>query len=498
MRYSMHPGVLTVALMSTTVLAAVPHQSIQPPPVDSIRVDRVEPGDKPALKVMYRARQLDAYSLGIQAYVYGWPAVENYRVCSRMLDPDFRHHAALNSFRHEPTPADDQYRLFVTPNGDLLYSEACLDLSQEPVILHVPDTQGMRYWTAQVTDGYTETVANISKRSVGNGPGDYALVGPGWKGTLPKGVTAVPVDTNSGFILVRTFFEDQDDLAQRTRVVQQQFSLKPLSVFVGKKDWKAPELPADDPRRKVPVEQQELSTSLEFFRVLNQAMAAAGPRPGEEALWAQLRRIGIGPGLEFDPEKLDTATREALQRAITDGWQLVQDRSATARTKLVNGWGVPQLGQPVGAFGYDYLQRAGVGHRGIYSNTADEYAAMAGIADTDGQPLNGNNHYVLHFDKGAFPAVQAYWGLTIYRLPERLFYPNPTGRWTVNSVDKSLKYNDDGSLDVYIQRQAPQGQEANWLPSPDGPFQLILRAYRATDPGIFNGDWAPPAIRRVN
>ncbi|BAN48672.1 DUF1254 domain-containing protein [Metapseudomonas resinovorans] len=477
--------------------AEQPHP-IQPPPVELIRADRVEPGERPAQKVLYRARQLDAYSIGVQAYVYGWPAVENYRVCSRLLDPAFRHHAPLNSFRHETGPADDQYKLFVTPNGDLLYSQACLDLSQEPLVLHVPDTGDMRYWTAQVTDAYTETVANISKRSVGNRAGDYALVGPGWKGELPKGVTAVPVATHTGFILLRTFFEDRQDLEKRTRVVQRQFTLEPLSAYVSGKDWKAPELPADDRRRAVPADEQALSTSLEFFRILNRAMADAGPRPGEEALWAMFRRIGVGPGLPFDPEKLDSATREALQKAVADGWQLVQDRSATARTKVVNGWGVPQPDQPVGAFGYDYLQRAGLAHRGIYSNTADEYAAMAGIADTEARPLDGNQRYVLHFAKGDFPKVEAYWGLTIYRLPERLFYPNPASRWTLNSVDKGLQYNPDGSLDVLIQREAPAGREANWLPSPDGPFQLIVRAYRAEDPAIFVGDWAPPAIRRID
>ncbi|WP_394562092.1 DUF1254 domain-containing protein [Aquipseudomonas alcaligenes] len=491
-----HSAIALLGMAILPVIAA--EQSIQPPAVHSIRADRVEPSDRPALKVLYRARQLDAYSVGVQAYVYGWPAVENYRVCSRLLDPQFRHHAPLNSFRHEEAAADDQYKLFVTPNGDLLYSQACLDLSQEPVVLHVPDTGDMRYWTAQVTDAYTETVANISKRSVGNGAGDYALVGPGWKGELPKGVTAVPLDTHTGFILLRTFFEDQDDLHKRTRVVQQQFSLKPLSAYVAGESWTAPELPADDRRRAVPGDEQALSTSLEFFRILNRAMADAGPRPGEEALWAMFRRIGVGPGLDFEPAKLDTATREALQKAVADGWQLVQDRSATARTKLVNGWGLPQLEQPVGAFGYDYLQRAGLAHRGIYSNTADEYAAMAGIADTEGRPLDGKQRYVMHFAKGDFPKVQAYWGLTIYQLPQRLFYPNPVSRWTVNSVDKSLQYNADGSLDILIQPEAPQGREANWLPSPNGPFQLIFRAYRAEDPAIFIGDWAPPAIRRID
>ncbi|MNE75739.1 hypothetical protein D3C80_1719240 [compost metagenome] len=105
---------------------------------------------------------------------------------------------------------------------------------------------------------------------------------------------------------------------------------------------------------------------------------------------------------------------------------------------------------------------------------------------------------MLHFAKGDFPKVQAYWGMTIYQLPQRLLYPNPVSRWTVNSIDHDLQYNRDGSLDIYIQREAPAGREANWLPSPDGPFQLIFRAYRAEDPAIFRGDWAPPAIRRVD
>ncbi|MFR0693557.1 DUF1254 domain-containing protein [Enterobacterales bacterium AE_CKDN230030158-1A_HGKHYDSX7] len=488
-------ALLGIAYMAS---AAEPAPPIQPPTVSSIRVDRAEPSDKPAYKALYRARVLDAYSIGVQAYVYGWPAVENYRVCSRLLDPKYRQHAPLNSLRHETAPADEHYDLFVTPNADLLYSEACLDLSSEPLVLHVPDTQDMRYWTAQITDAYTETVANISKRSVANGPGDYALVGPGWKGKLPKGVTAVPVDTNTGFLLLRTFFEDKADLQKRTRVVQQQYSLKPLSAFLSGQPWQAPELPADDRRRALLGDQQELSSSLNFFQVLNQAMAAAGPRAGEQALWAMFRRIGVGPGLQFDPSKLDSATREGLEKALVDGWQLVQDRSMTARTKLVNGWGVPQLEQPVGAFGYDYLQRAGVAHRGIYSNTSDEYAAMAGVLDTEGRPLDGRQRYVLHFAKDAFPNVGAYWGLTIYRLPERLLYPNAVSRWTINSIDKGLQYNPDGTLDIYIQREAPAGREANWLPSPEGGFQLIFRAYRAQDPAIFQGDWAPPAIRRID
>ena len=47
-----------------------------------------------------------------------------------------------------------------------------------------------------------------------------------------------------------------------------------------------------------------------------------------------------------------------------------------------------------------------------------------------------------------------------------------------------LKYNADGSLDVYIQRRDPgERKRANWLSAPasDGPFLLSMRLYWPQD-----------------
>lgn len=249
------PGGMTlVAFVMFGVVAAqaaektwAPSNSILEPPVTSLRVDRAEPGNSPAEKALYHARYLDAYTLGVQAYAFGWAPVESYRVCSLMYDPAYRHHAAPNTFRHEPVPADDKYTQFVTPNADLLYSTACLNLKKEPIILHVPNTQGLRYWTAQILDGYTETIANVSNRSVGSGPGDYMLVGPDFKGTLPTGVVRLDMPVNTGFILLRTFFEDKEDMQKRTRVVQQDFTLTPLSAYLSGQLATPEPVPASDP-----------------------------------------------------------------------------------------------------------------------------------------------------------------------------------------------------------------------------------------------------------
>jgi hypothetical protein len=258
-------------------------------------------------------------------------------------------------------------------------------------------------------------------------------------------------------------------------------------------------IPASDPRRQVPKTEEGISESLVFFKILNQSLTEAGPRPGEEGLIGLFKRIGIGPGVTFDPDKLDAAMREGLTKAIEDGWKLVRARSATSRTKIVNAWAVATPDSPTGAWGLDTLQRAGLAHRGIYSNTSAEYAIIAATSDADGQPLTGDRKYVISMKKEDFPKVNAYWGVTIYKLPERLFFPNAVQRWMVNSLDKAVKYNADGSLDIQIQKDSPgKDKEANWLPTPEGPFQLVFRMYGPTDPKIFFGEYAPGPVRRVN
>ncbi|NLU68781.1 DUF1254 domain-containing protein [Streptomyces sp. HNM0574] len=472
-------------------------RSIATPPARFIRADRVERDDSPLSDTLYEARVLDAYTIGVQAYVYGWPAVHNWRIRACLLDPDFPQHAPLGTFLHEPLPADHRYRLFVTPNADLLYSEAFLDLRDEPTVLHVPDTGGMRYWAAQVLDSFTDTAANISSRSAGSGPGDYALVAPGWDGVLPPGVTEVRVPTRTCFILLRTLFETEADLPA-TRKIQQGFTLTPLSHFLAATAYEPPVVPADDPRRDVIRDETGLSTSLSYFTVLNRALDEGGMRPAEDGLRHLFARIGVGPGHTFVPDTLDSATREGLTRAVADGWKLVQARSATARTTFRNGWVLPDPIAQTGSYGHDYLQRAGVAHRGIYANTAEEYAAMPAVLDSAGRPLNGDATYTIHMDADQLPKVDSYWSITIYTLPDRALPDHASGRTTVNSQQPDLTYQEDGSLDIFIQADDPgPGHHSNWLPCVPGPFQLILRAYGPIDPAIHHGAWPPPAIERT-
>jgi hypothetical protein len=114
--------------------------------------------------------------------------------------------------------------------------------------------------------------------------------------------------------------------------------------------------------------------------------------------------------------------------------------------------------------------------------------------DGAGHTLSGAHDYVLHFPPGGLPPAEAFWSLTMADAKER-FVDNPLGRYMVN--DRSgLVPNPDGSVDIVIGRTAPAGRESNWLPAPEGPFRLWLRAY-VPGPTLLDRTYTVPPVVEV-
>jgi hypothetical protein len=110
------------------------------------------------------------------------------------------------------------------------------------------------------------------------------------------------------------------------------------------------------------------------------------------------------------------------------------------------------------------------------------------FTDADGAPLDGAHDYVLHFDEQELPPVDAFWSITMYD-QDGFQVTNPLGRFALGDRDP-LRYNADGSLDLLIQHQSPGAEdEANWLPSAPGPFDLTMRLYLPR-PEALNGQWS--------
>jgi hypothetical protein len=134
---------------------------------------------------------------------------------------------------------------------------------------------------------------------------------------------------------------------------------------------------------------------------------------------------------------------------------------------------------------------------GIYGNTAAEALYPGMLNDSSGAPLTGENKYTVKFASGQLPPVNAFWSLTMYELPQSLLVANPMNRYLINSeMLPSLLRDTDGGYTFYIQNESPGiDKEANWLPAPKGPFQMVLRLYWPK-PDALNGSWkAPQAVK---
>jgi len=150
----------------------------------------------------------------------------------------------------------------------------------------------------------------------------------------------------------------------------------------------------------------------------------------------------------------------------------------------------------MGVYGNYYLKRAIVALVGLGANQPQDAIYPLNMVDAEGKPMDGANKYVLHFEQAELPPVNAFWSVTMYDA-EGFQVANTLERFAIGDRD-TLKYNGDGSLDIYIQHESPgEDKECNWLPSPaQGVLGLTMRLY-APKAQALDGRWAPPAIARV-
>jgi hypothetical protein len=381
----------------------------------------------------------------------------------------------------------------VRANVDTLYSSAFLDLSSEPLVLSVPDTGG-RYYLLPLLDAWTNVFATPGARTTGTKAGDFAITGPNWTGALPAGMREIKSPTNTVWILGRTQTNGPEDYPA-VHTVQAGFKLVPLSLFG--KPYAAPDGLVDPnaDMKTPPVEQLQKMTGVEFLTTLARLLKSNPPPAADQPILAKLATIGVIPGQDFDPSRLDPAIAKGLEGVVSSAIATLQKEAKQMGTD-VNGWRIPKM--DIGAFGTDYDTRAFIALIAFGANLPADSLYPTSFVDAEGKPLNGANRYTLHFDAGLTPPVNAFWSVTMYD-PQSFFVDNPINRYAISSW-MPLHHNGDGSLDICIQHDSPGAdKETNWLPAPDSGFNITLRMYWPKDetPSIIDGSWKPPAVKKV-
>jgi hypothetical protein len=432
----------------------------------------------------------------VDAYVYGYPLVTmelTRRNFTNVVKNDGKN-APMGVFVNIPKyPAADDHRV-TAPNADTLYSTAWIDVGKEPYILHVPDEHG-RYYLMPMLSGWTDVFADPGKRTTGTAAADFAIVGPGWKGTLPAGIkTVYNSPTSIVWVLGRTYSDGTPADYAEVNAIQAQYSLTPLSA------WGKPYTPPDgavNPAWTSTASVRDQVGAMDgatYFTLLAQLMKANPPAAVDAPMVATLARIGLVPGQDFDPAKLSPAQAAAIAAAAKPATASIM--GMLAEVKPVNGWFIPA---GAGVYGTNYRLRALVTAIGLGANRPQDAIYPIAQVDGDGKPFDAANPYVVHFAAGQLPPVNGFWSITMYD-PDYFFVPNPLNRYTV-SARNDLKKNPDGSVDLYLQANSPGAdKESNWLPTPaSGKFIPMMRLYwpKETPPSILDGSWQPPAIQKA-
>jgi len=452
------------------------------------------------------ASDQSAYATAVEVYIRFLPRFYTFgfeKLMTAVPEPLTRPGAPLNQVGYRRTLVTPDLLFIVRPNNDTIYGAGYIDPSAEPILIRVPDA-GKRFWSIQLADPWTNIAPGIGSRS-GSKPGLYAIVGPKWKGKLPDGAAEVRLGEGHHQIVLRvgyaSFANQADTDADLKKAVEtlHGFVVTPLSKFAPKsipdraqnsKD--APQPPTSLRAITAGMAERRPLTLLALIR--NAVKDPSTPLDAaDRALLARFDKYLDKALREFESSQSDQATAAAMARGLHDARALIDERVRTSK-RDENGWVTIKAGE----WGNKYLDRAAIADYAIYANRASSSMYPEIHVDQIGDPLEGSQRYTLRFEKGQLPPANDFWSITMYRGDTLTLAENPIKRYSIGDRTPGLKFADDGSLTIYIQKDSPgKDKESNWLPTPAGEFNLMARLY-GPQQAMVDGKYKLPPAKRVD
>ena len=437
-----------------------------------------------------------------QVYIYGYPLVYSVHEIDGFANntgslPFSAPYNQFGSARELLGPETE----FVSPNNDTLYVLAACDVRQGPLVLHVPDTGG-RYYVLQFIDAWTNNFAYIGRRATGTSEGEFLIAPDKWAGEAPAGMRLVSAPTGIFLIGGRVQVDGAADLPA-VHALQDRFTITPLRVRAGGHTGATPGAPQPDPR---------VREDLQWWERLRVLLSSFPPPPADARFVEHAASLGA-TAAESPYANPDPALAEVLVAGAAAGQQKIEELMQGASQDAVNGWnsamhafdynldhlGLGTLDRPewkIGDREEAYATRAASARGALWGNHGYEATYAMAWTDADGDPLDGaHNSYELRLSPP--PPVDAFWSLTMYDASKFNLVANAIDRYSIGDRTAGLVTNDDGSVTIYIQTDAPDaGKQSNWLPTPDGRFRPLVRMYQPREE-ILNGQYILPAMTKA-
>lgn len=444
-----------------------------------------------------RTRQADfrtAYDFTVrylprfQTYAGQLSAIQNSRV-NKLIAP--------------ASPITPNYKAVVAINVDTLYTSATVNLSEEPQILTIPE-YGYSYSVIQV-DGFG-TVLSTGLTATPAG-GTYALVGPDYRGRLPREVTRIDVGVNWSQLAIRTSLYTQNSDGSYSNTETEAANFRLATRLQSLSEWQAspgsgggtqvlPIVPNFAFPMKPFVDSSVQGDPRAFLDVLDVAMRSPTTGPLSASDRALIRNFGK----RFEAAK-ESASRGAITRlsdiaagaraahdAIIERWRFHTTGNNWVHFNNLGNWGKNYLDRAAGNL---YLQYGNIGTAAYYAQAFldDRSRALDGT---------GGQTYTITFAADQIPQCSRFWSITAYTSDAIELVPNAAKKYAVASYTPGLVTNPDGSITVTLRTigGSETSVDPNVLPIPAGVFSVMLRVYAPLGKAKA-GTYVPPVVTAV-
>jgi hypothetical protein len=388
-----------------------------------------------------------------------------------------------------PDKISPVYQIVVAINVDTLYVSAFLDLKAQPVVVTVPATNNI--YSLLTLDPY----GNIFQTAIPDQkPGTYALTGPGFNGTLPSGVSPIAMPLNFSTLIFRidNYSPSGMDETAEAETFRDSLLLQTLSDYLvnptGGAALIVPEAVTSVPFKTAAdtLLTVEPITFLQQLQVAVESSNTPPLTPQQQSLANTFNQL-FGDGT-FDSRS--ESREQAFFVGAQKGYQAILNDylNNTGSTNWIHFTNI-------GAWGSNFLDQSAISEFIQFANGISTAAYYQTFKDGTGAALDGSSSgYVLTFPAGQIPEAARFWSVTAYTPDSIELIDNSADKYAVASYTPGLVTNPDGSISIYMAQQLPNGvAAANWLPIPDGPFNIMLRVY-GPEGSVADNTYVPPAV----
>jgi len=429
-----------------------------------------------------------------EAAIWGLPAVALYDI-ELALQRDAG--AKPRTIGYMSAPMDSRHG-FLTANDVTPYVFTGMPLNGKPHVVEVPPIGEKAQLFGSIVNAWQRPLVDVgpSGEDAGKG-GRYLIVPPEYDGEIPSdGYMVVQSDTAAVHFAFRPVAINGGQMADQS-VYAQTVKIYPLADPAA--TWPFIDV-YENPVNTLPV------YDWTFFTDLNTAMQREMPLERDYAMTGLLASLGIIPGQPFEPdEETKVAMLDGLQCAydymqhwfVTDGGSLKrlwEDRQhGTFNFPLEQA----KLGLPfIDDTGLMIDKRAFIYFYVTYlpKKLGGGTYYISGLRDSKGELLNGTDTYRLKVP--ADTPAEDFWSVIVYSMKTKGFIEGAERVGLASTAMESMARNDDGSVDIYFAPEAPDGKEANWIPTGEDWF-ILFRLYGPSE-GWYESGWKLPDFEKLN